>query len=99
MKAQDLSHVGINNRFPFQAPKQAYRPPHARGTTSTFKLHDDDNSAPQAKITLESLILLLKHKVFISTTHHLPNADQMRYVFCHRRGLAYYYLKLSITKG
>ena len=32
-----------------EAPKQAYRPPHARGTTSTFKLHDDENSSPQAK--------------------------------------------------
>jgi len=39
--------IGIEPSQPVAA-KQAYRPPGARGTQSTFKLHDDDE-APQTK--------------------------------------------------
>ena len=39
--------VGIEPSQP-QVSKQAYRPPGARGTQSTFKLHDDEE-APQSK--------------------------------------------------
>ena len=39
--------IGIEPSQPVAA-KQAYRPPGARGTQSTFKLHDDDE-APQSK--------------------------------------------------
>jgi len=33
----------------FSASKQAYRPPSARGRESNFKLHDDDDSASNAR--------------------------------------------------
>lgn len=33
----------------FPASKQAYRPPSARGRESNFKLHDDDDSASNAR--------------------------------------------------
>jgi len=40
--------AGIASSQPQQA-KQAYRPPGARGTQSTFKLHDDDEAPQSAK--------------------------------------------------
>merc|ERR1712241_1526039 len=40
-KASKKAVVGITPSQP-QVSKQAYRPPGARGTASTFKLHDDD---------------------------------------------------------
>jgi len=37
-----------------QVSKQVYRPPGARGTLSTFKLHDDDDSAVQSVVDAQN---------------------------------------------
>ncbi|XP_058802809.1 eukaryotic translation initiation factor 2A [Phymastichus coffea] len=63
-KQKSISYKAVDGIAPSQpqASKQVYRPPSARGTTITFKLHDDEDDTKQTESNPSKNALKIKKK-------------------------------------